>query len=111
MLPVTMARTFGDALRTARERAGFNQADLAKRMKLSPKSGQSNIAALENRQFPPKRQTVLRIVQAMPIDINELLDDVMTPWGLPLARPRDMIQKARAPAEQRPFRGKRASSN
>ena len=103
-----MPRSFGEALRTAREQAGVNQVELARRMKLSEKSGQSNIASLENRQFPPKRRTALRLAQALAIDVADLLEDVVTPWGLVLRRPSAHYghtdPKARAPSDRRPVK-------
>lgn len=116
MLLSLMPRTFGEALKTAREKAGIKtQEELARRMHLSAKSGQSNVAALETRQFPPTRKTVLRIVHAIPCEVADLLDDVITPWGLVLSRSRaerESAPKGRAsPPGQRPAKSKGAGSS
>lgn len=78
---LAMSRTFGDALKAARLKAGLTQDQLRERLKLKD---QSNVSQYEQRRYPPRGPTVHKFAAALGCDPAELLADVITPWGVPL---------------------------
>lgn len=103
-----MAKTFGEVFEAYLDRAmkegrfeSFN--DFAKQAKIDA----SNLRGHINTRFPPTKDTVERIAKALNLRAVDLLDGVMTPWGLPLCAPKS---EARGQPSEPPRVTKRSAS-
>lgn len=65
----------GQNIKNAREQKGLSQRDLAQKLNIS----QAAVSQFENGKNPPKIDTLLKIANALQVDINALLDDSDSP--------------------------------
>lgn len=71
-MSVDVARRFGDNLRRARKRSGLSQEDLGARAGLH----RTAIGLLERGARTPRIDTLLKLAQALPAEIEDLLDGI-----------------------------------
>ena len=63
----------GDALKNARVGAGMTQAELARRLGVTPQT----VSQYERGRINPKFETLKRIADAMDVSVDSLLDESM----------------------------------
>lgn len=103
---MSMPRTFAQALQSVMDAKGVKPVDLSKKARIH----QSNLSGLMKQQFPPRQITIRKLSTALDCDPLDLLDDVITEWGLPLSREM-VVENSRAPAAgRRSVKKRRAGS-
>lgn len=68
----------------------------------------SNLSGLLRQASPPRLDTVERLAAALDCDPLDLLDDVITEWGIPLTREIAVTTRGRPPSGRPPARKRSA---
>ena len=71
-MSIDVARRFGNNLRRARKRSGLSQEDLGTRASLH----RTAIGLLERGARTPRIDTLIKLAQALPAEIEDLLDGI-----------------------------------
>lgn len=76
----TVAKTFGEAFRAAMDAAKVEPLELAKKSGVQA----STISKWRSTSAIPRPDSLAPVLKVLQISLPELLDGVITPWGMPL---------------------------